>query len=593
MKPSSGERPSRPGRKRPYVRPKGDVQADLEELRRVIVGPEQARLQRLEEHPVIRADTVGGVLPEAIARATESRREALSISLEPAVTTVLRTVAPREADFFGEILSPTIGAAIRKAVADAVAAMLQRFDEALDHSLSLRSMQWRLEARRTGRPFAEVVLLRTLVYRVEQVFLIHSETGIVLQHLLASGVEQQAPDQVAAMMAAIDAFAREAFRPLPPGAHLREFQIGDVVVWVERDPWVTVAAVIRGVAPRDLCEVLREARERIYLTHRDDLARFTMDVSPFVATQPVLERCLRVQRLPPPRRARIWLAVAAAILIVTFGALFIERRARDAEQARLLAACVAALEAEPGIVVTSADRSAGQYRLVGLRDPLAEPPAAILARRGLPPAELRFQPFHSVDPRLTERRARQALRPPSGVELALVDSTLRATGTAPRAWIEQARLLAPTLVGVERYDESELRQAEPSLRTVSAALEAVDIRFTLGAARPGPEQSAAIARVASLSQTAIQLATEAHLAVCIAVTGHADRVGTEPRNRALSNARAAQVADELVRRGVGRAYLRPRGAGTSATESLERARNVTFRVETRTGPPGACCAEGG
>ena len=51
-----------------------------------------------------------------------------------------------------------------------------------------RSLKWRFEAWRTGRPFAEIVLLKTLVYRVDQVFLIHKETGLLLQHVVADEV---------------------------------------------------------------------------------------------------------------------------------------------------------------------------------------------------------------------------------------------------------------------------------------------------------------------------------------------------------------------------------------------------------------------
>ena len=36
---------------------------------------------------------------------------------------------------------------------------------------------------RTGRSFAEVVMLRSLVYRVEQIFLIHRETSLSLLHV--------------------------------------------------------------------------------------------------------------------------------------------------------------------------------------------------------------------------------------------------------------------------------------------------------------------------------------------------------------------------------------------------------------------------
>src|SRR5262249_19796625 len=158
-------------------------------------------------------------------------------------------------------------------VNEALAAMLQRLNEVLERSLSVQSLRWRIEARRTKRPFAEVVLLRTLVYRVEQVFLIHPGTGLVLQHVVADGVGMQTPDQVAPMLEAIASFMHEAFQPQPSSVHLRHVQIGDLILWVDRDASLAIAGVIRGVAPREFVDVLRDARERIYLTHRTELER--------------------------------------------------------------------------------------------------------------------------------------------------------------------------------------------------------------------------------------------------------------------------------------------------------------------------------
>src|SRR5262245_34594121 len=119
----------------------------------MMVGPEQERLAELEAREIVSSETVGALLPEAMSKATEARKEELALSLEPAVTGVVRTVARRESALFGEILSPTIGAAVRKAVTDAILAMLERFNETLERSVSLRGMKWRLEARRTARPF--------------------------------------------------------------------------------------------------------------------------------------------------------------------------------------------------------------------------------------------------------------------------------------------------------------------------------------------------------------------------------------------------------------------------------------------------------
>lgn len=65
---------------------------------------------------------------------------------------------------------------------------------------------------RTGASFAEVVLRHTLLYRVEQVFLVHRESGLLLHHLTAQSIAAQAPDMVAGMLTAIQDFARDSFQ---------------------------------------------------------------------------------------------------------------------------------------------------------------------------------------------------------------------------------------------------------------------------------------------------------------------------------------------------------------------------------------------
>ena len=64
----------------------------------------------------------------------------------------------------------------------------------LDQSFSLKGLSWRLEAWRTGVPFHQIVLRNTLIYRVEQVFLIHRDSGLLIQHLARADVETQDAD---------------------------------------------------------------------------------------------------------------------------------------------------------------------------------------------------------------------------------------------------------------------------------------------------------------------------------------------------------------------------------------------------------------
>jgi OOP family OmpA-OmpF porin len=559
----------------------------------VILAPHEVRIAELEERPLLGSESVAGVLPEAVADARRARGEQLSIALEPTVTEAMDSFAHANPELFGEILAPTIGAAVRKAIAETIAAMLERLNVALERSLSMDSLRWRLEARRTGRSFAEVALLRTLRYRVEQVFLIQTETSLVLQHIADPAIGDQTPDQIGAMLGAIDTFGREAFGPVSPGTHLKRFELGELTIWISRGAELTVAAVIRGNASLAIGDELRSVRERIELSCRDELKRIKGDVRPFAATRPALELLLRTECRAPQRRAQVWLGALAALLIAGLVGLGLSERSRHAAEQRQHAAVVEALQSEPGIVITSADWKGGRGTLAGLRDPLAASPQEILGRRGLPVPVMHFAPFVSLDPRMIEQRAEGILKPPPTARLTFSEGTLRAEGVAPFEWIERARLLVPSLTGVDRYDDTTLRTRKPTdaVAAASSALDGLAVTFGRGETQPTTEQLPPLSRAAQRVEEAIDAALAAHLGACVDVLGHADMAGTAEQNDLLSAARASAVAADLVSRGVDRAYLRPRGVG-AWTELGKRARSVTFHLEVDEAHRGAVCGNG-
>jgi hypothetical protein len=423
--------------------------------------------------------------------------------------------------------------------------MLERFNEALERSLSVRSFKWRIEARRTGRPFAEVVLLHTLQYRVEQVFLIHTRTSLVLQHLVAPSLDAPAPDQVAAMLSAIDAFGREAFA-MSPGAHLDQFALGDLSVLMIRAESVALAAVVRGTPAAEIRTQLGDALARVRLECQSELQSFAGDVAQFAVARPVLEPLLRMEHRPPPRRAQVLLfglLVAITIVLVATGMWM--RSRRIAEVARD-SAYLRALESEPGVIVNP--RALREGRIEGLRDPLAPSASSILVRNGLEPLPGELVPFVSLDPTIVERRAEHVLDPPKTVKLTMDGRTLRIAGVAPAAWIDETRILRRTLSGIQRVDDEELRPEESldALRAAAFELETHPIPFEVRHARIGRLQEPGIERAARQIRDAIFIAKDARIGICVTITGHADPSGTEDDNVWLSDARASAVAERLA-----------------------------------------------
>jgi outer membrane protein OmpA-like peptidoglycan-associated protein len=560
-----------------------------EELRHLIVAPEQEgiasiqdRLDNLEK----RTEDVSVVVAEAIQKRREKGDDlALAAALGPTIQETLRESVRRDPHVLADALFPVMGPAIRKSIAETLRGMLESFNEALEHSLSWRGIQWRIEAFRTGRPFAEIVMMHSLLYRVEQVFLIHRETGLVLNHVVAPSAPAQDADMVAGLLSAIQQFARDSFQP-GQTENLANMTFDELQIRVVSGPNAVIAAAIRGHAPEAYNLAMNETLEEIQRYYSSALANFTGDPAPFRAAEPQIARLLETQyrEKPPdrrrPRAAMIAGAIAALLLLGWAGYstyLLIE-------WSRFLSE----MRKQPGIVVVSYTKDGRTFHIQGFRDPLSEDPKKLISQAGLDPehADLQLAPYYSLDDTIVARRAAALLHPPAGVTLTAKDGELIPEGTAPQTWIAQLEEKAPWIAGVSRVDESHLQNSNlQQLNMLKKSLESVVLLFPLGRAELEAGQETNLAQAEKNIRELVVQAAPLHQAVTIDLVGHTDITGVEAANLPLSRQRADQIRAALLRNGVQSASLLPRGVGTSqplhdeATEDGRRLnRSVTFKI---------------
>jgi hypothetical protein len=264
----------------------------LTELRELLLKPEQAKIEELDKRfssPEMLAEQVGEVLARAVS-SRGSPDDKLALVLGPVVESAIRTSVRSNPRFFADILYPVMGPAIRKSIAEALRAMIESFNSSLEMTFSWKSLKWRLEAMRTGRPFAEVVLLHTLVYRVEQLYLLHRGDGLVLRYLSVEGTLAQDADLVSGMLTAIQDFVHDSFGGADDA--LETFRVGELGVFIEQGPSTVLAAVVRGNPPAELSAILRTQLELIELKFGRELEVFCGDSAPFDRADVLLEPCL-------------------------------------------------------------------------------------------------------------------------------------------------------------------------------------------------------------------------------------------------------------------------------------------------------------
>ncbi|WP_456425458.1 OmpA family protein [Rhodocaloribacter sp.] len=560
---------------------------DLEALRRLLLAPEQSglrevreRLERLVSHEE-QVERVAGALPEAVAR--QSRRDRrLAEALAPTIEETLKLSVERNPQPLVDAIFPVIGPAIRKSIAEALRSFLESVNRTLEHSLSLKSFRWRLEALRTGRSFSEVVLSHTLLYRVEQIFLIDRKTGLPLQHLFADAVETQDGSLVSGMLTAIQDFVQDSF-----GAEEEEvldaIEMGDLTVWIEEGPKALVAAVIRGVPAPALRNTLKDLIETIHLRFREELEAFDGDPEPFERARPILESALVSKTRSAPERRRsapAWIAFGAAVVVLGVWLFFTIRERQWWHD------YVARLDAEPGIVVTDAGRSGGAWYVRGLRDPLAADPAALRAETPLRDAEVVevWEPYQALAPEILARRAARLLDAPPSVTFRMTDGVLHASGTAPAAWIEETRARAGLLPGVTGYDDAALAPDESAFKSRIDALERQGLRFIVGTTRLAPGQEAALNALAAEVRALFDDARALGKTVRLQILGHASADGPPAVNQRLSRQRAEAVRATLIARGLPAEALeavgtgRPRFPDAATDEQRAQNRSVSYRV---------------
>ena len=534
------------------------VDEDWTQLRTLLLSPEQTQLDEIRErldNRAVQPREISRVLPEAFAMRGETDQD-LSNVLTPYVENGFVATIRKSPRAIVDAIAPIMGPAIRQAIVRALQSMTQSFNHSLDDSLSIRGLRWRLEAWRTGRSFAEVVLLHTLRYRVEQVFLIHRETGLLLHHVAAEGAVVQDQQVLSGMLTAIQSYVQDSFGASPDQT-LDHFQVGEWTVWIEEGSHAYLAGVVRGTPPETLREDFQAALDDIHAQQPDALTHFDGDATPFKTTQTYLESCLHAHYESPPRPSalKLWILGGVGILLLLWwGAMAYQIHARWSN-------LLAELGAEPGIVVTMAKSTWRGYHLEGLRDPLAKDPSAMVIEAGLEPSSVKavWSPYYSLDPQFVETRAHSILHSPKTVKLAVEGDTLVATGAASIEWARETRRLATLVPGISLYRDEGLVTT-----SISDLLERVNrtvVRFRSGSSIVEPSERAALGAVSVALRELDQAVSQSGQRVRLEILGSADETGPATLNIQLSKERAEAVRSALGGKELG-------GATTVITDIL-------------------------
>jgi len=275
----------------------------LEDLREILFGRYRQQIAELEAE-----------LDDLERRVTD--QDALVAIIAPVLGDAIRRKIRDAREEMIEALYPVIGQTVVRAVSEAVRDLVRTMDARVRTSFSPRALWWRVRARLGGVSDAEIALRESLPFEVVEVFLIHRETGLLLQHVSRDPEASPDSDLISGMLTAIRDFAQDTFGRDEEGG-LDEIQYGERCILLEAARHAYLAAVVDGVEPPGFRAEMRERIVEVEHAYGGLLRQYDGDATPL---NPAEESLRSLMATAPPRELsraqKLVLAGAVGFIVI-------------------------------------------------------------------------------------------------------------------------------------------------------------------------------------------------------------------------------------------------------------------------------------
>jgi outer membrane protein OmpA-like peptidoglycan-associated protein len=535
--------------------------SDFDRLREVLLGDERARLDqqaRALEQLRETHDQLPLHLPQLLQAAQRGDgREALHRALAPAVSAALAETVRRDRRSIVDALFPIIGPTIRKAIAEALRSFVADLNRALEQSLSMRGWAWRFEAWRSRVPYAQVVVKHTLRYRIDHLFVIERESGLLLHRYSAPELPDLDSDAIAGMLTAIGDFVRDSVRAeADSDGGLASATVGEHLLQVHEGPVAVLACFVRGVPPSALADALRTGLENLHRGHAAaQQANVDFDWNDEASRELEIAALSTLGQVSARERSARWPVVLLGVLVLLLMLWVGVRQWQLGGQEQRLRDAVATT---PGWQLLSLERGR-RWALRLLRDPDAAASDDLAARAGIAADQLVVEeiPYLALDDAALARRLARVLAPPPEVQMVVVDGIAKVSGSAPAPWVAQLRERAPLVAGIRALAVDGLvATPDPALEREWQALrdevEGMRVLFVRGGTRV---QLDTTLQLAAAMRRALDLGRMLQRPLSFQVQGWSDEGGSERRNQELRARRAEALRRSLLAAGVAAEHI--------------------------------------
>ena len=557
-------------------------EAQLSELRKMLLGLDTEDLRRLTtlvNDPEVFSEEISELLPNSIKIMLKNGKISYK-DLTPVIEKTLKDSIRKNPESLANILFPIMLPAVRKAVSEDIRNMINSLNTTLEHGFSPKRIGWRFKALFSGMSYAEIVLSNAYVFRVKQVFLIHKQTGLLLQSVVSNdeSVTKDA-DMISSMLTAIKDFVQDSF-DVDQNNELDTIKVGKFNIWIEQGPDAIVAAIVDGDAFTGLRNELKDTIEKIHLKYSYYLEKFDGETSMFENTKPFLEKCLLSESKKKKDRKPVFLIAILLILLGLLGYWIYNFTDNFIRINRL----EKSLKTIPGIIITEKSKENGKVVFYGLKDPLATKEYNLLPKFDLDTSKIKFclKPYISLEKDLILKRCYNILKPPKTITFFLNDENeLIAKGSSNKIWLNNAFNLWVNIPGLRGFDTTNYTLIDVNhteLQKSFLSIEEYFFIFKYNKVELSQEQKIRFKSLIEEVNTVLSFNFKQDSIPVIEVIGHTSYEGNKDANKIVAFERAQQFINLMIEAGIPMEVLVPKTDFIEENSNRYPIRSVSFKV---------------
>ena len=564
----------------------------LDKLRTLILGKDNSLVK-----DSIKKDA-RKIVSDVVSEALHDRQNddgSIDKVLQPIVEESVQQSVEHNKDKLVSALYPLVGSLVRKSVSAFLANFVEKTNELLENSFTYKGLKWRIKAWQAGISFAQYAAAQTFVYRVEHVFLIHRETGILLKSLDINATGKQDADLISSMLTAINDFVGDSFlsEDEREKEQLQSVSTDNFNLLIKPGPSAIIVAAVIGTPPQQLNDQLQLTLENIHRLYIEELTNFNGDNLPFDNTENSLQDCLLSEQKSNEDNKKK--PILAWLLLVVFFSFSLYQFI-GWYQGKQMVAKLNKLEPPPGILINQISLTSQQkIEISALRDPNAINISEWLNSNNILSKNIKITEYayQSLAPEILYIKAKNILQNYPGIKVDWNEQTLFLTGQldiVKKEQLLQQLNIAGYSVG-SNLNTKELQTISLKTTTIDrevklqlfneliGRISAIQLDFTVESEVVTTDMQEVIHTLYGYLQQLEEIAQELNINYGLLVLGSSDSSGTASANVKLSIARARNTATIIENMGFSKNKIYVTGLGQIDIATVNNAaRKVMFNI---------------